>query len=258
MKSISLLFALCVALTFTSTGFAQERITNEEEARAIFEEVEDRRTSISSEKAVMEMTITDSRGRTRNRSMQMWSQTEGNDTSSLIVFESPGNVQGTAFLTVREGDESQQRLYLPSVGRIQTITSGDRADSFMGSDFTYEDLGDQQSEDYEFEWLEEHDDHYLVKALKPESEQYSSVEFKIDREKYTLLEIGYFDENGEKIKRLEASDFEQIAEQLWSPGTMIMYDLREERNTRLRWSDRQINEQVEDWRFTERGLRRGI
>ncbi len=258
MKYLLIVFAFCFALPLLDTSVAQERITDEEEARAIFEEVEDRRNSISTEKAVMEMTITDSRGRTRNRTMQMWSRTEGENTSSLIVFESPGNVRGTAFLTVREGEESQQRLYLPSVGRIQTITSGDRADQFMGSDFTYEDLGDQQADDYEFEWLEEHDDHYLVKAAKPGSEQYSSVEFIIDNERYSLLEARYFNDDDEEIKRLEADGFEEVADGLWSPATMTMFDLREDRNTQLSWSERQINESVEDWRFTERGLRRGI
>lgn len=237
---------------------AQDRITSEAEAKAIFEEVEDRRNSISSEISIMEMEITDPRGRTRTRTMKMWSKTGRNDTQSLIVFSSPGNVSGTGFLTIREDGSSTQRLYLPSVGRIQNITSSERGDRFMGSDFTYEDLGDQQSDDYTFEWLEQHEDHYLVHAQKTDSEQYSSVTFKIDRERYTLSEVHYFNTEGEKIKRLEAENFEQLTDDLWSPSTMTMYDLRDDRKTTLTWSDREINSSIPDWRFTERGLQRGI
>jgi len=246
------MFQLCVSL------HAQERITSEGEARAVFEEVEERRNSISSETAELEMVITDPRGRERTRTMNIWSTNSGDDSQSLIVFSDPGNVRGTAFLTIREGGSSSQRLYLPSVGRIQTITSGERGDRFMGSDFTYEDLGDQQSDDYEFEWLEVHDGHYLVHAKKPGSDQYSSVTFKIDREKYALLEIHYFGQNDEKIKRLEASQFEQLTDRLWSPASMAMYDIREGRKTELTWKGREINPTIPDWRFTERGLRRGI
>lgn len=256
MKLRSIYIAL-LSLFITLPSVAQDRITDEDEARKIFERVEERRNSISTETAVMEMTITDSRGRTRNRTMKMWSHTEGDESSSLIVFTEPGNVSGTAFLTIRENGDSSQKLYLPSVGRVQTITSGERGDRFMGSDFTFEDLGDQQAEDYEFVWLEEQDSVYRVRANKPESEQYDYVEFFIDRERYTLNKIHYFNSSGEMIKRLEAEDFKQVSDSLWSPSKMTMYDLRDERNTQITWSDREINVSIPDWRFSERGLRRG-
>ncbi|MDZ7660546.1 outer membrane lipoprotein-sorting protein [Fodinibius sp.] len=240
MKS-GLFFVLILTLILNIQSIAQERITDEDEARAIFEQVEDRRNSISTETAIMDMTITDSGGRTRNRTMNMWSSTNGDNSSSLIVFSDPGNVSGTAFLTIRENGNSSQKLYLPSVGRVQTISSGERGDRFMGSDFTFEDLGDQQAEDYEFMWLEEQDSVYRVRANKPESDQYDYVEFFIDRERYTLNEIHYFNSNDEMIKRLEAEEFEQITDELWSPSTMTMYDLRDDRNTEITWSNRETN-----------------
>jgi len=255
MKHLTI-FALI--LTFVPLAAAQERITNEEEARAIFENVDDRRNSINTETAEMSMVITDSRNRTRSRTMQFWSKIEDVDTHSLIIFSDPGNVRGTGFLSVNEDGNTTQRLYLPSVGRIQLIGSGERGDSFMGSDFTYEDLGDQDPDDYDFEWLEEHDEFYRVRASKPESEQYAYVEFEIDKERYTLLKIHYYDQDENQIKRLEAENFEQLTDQLWSPAKMTMFYLVEERHTVIEWNNRTINEPVEDWRFTERGLRRGI
>ena len=243
-----LLLLLCAFIPFAL--FGQDRITDEDEAREIFEEVEDRRSSISTETATMSMTITDSRGRTRERTMKTWNLNEGDNSSSLIVFTDPGNVSGTAFLTIREDGNSSQKLYLPSIGRVQTITAGERGDRFMGSDFTFEDLGDQQAEDYEFEWLETQEEVYRVRANKPESEQYAFVEFFIDRDRYTLNEIHYFNSDGEMIKRLEATDFDKINDQLWSPGKMTMYDLREDRQTEITWSNREINESIPGWRLS--------
>lgn len=231
---------------------------DENEARSIFEEVINRRNTISTELSTLQMIITDSRDRTRNRTMKMWSRSGDDESKSLIVFSSPGNVRGTAFLTLRENGNSYQRLYLPSVGRIQTITSSERSNRFMGSDFTYEDLGDQQVEDYEFQWFEEQESIYRVRAQKPGSDQYKFVEFEIDNERYTFNIIHYFNDEGEQIKRLEAEDYEQLTDQLWSPAKMTMFDLREDRKTEITWSDREVNISIPDWRFTERGLRRGI
>ena len=256
MKFLYLLFPFLII--FSVSVLAQERITDEKQARTIFEEVDDRRNSIESETARMEMVITDPRGRTRSRTMQSWNVVDGENNKSLIVFSDPGNVRGTGFLSVNENGSTIQRLYLPSVGRIQTISSSERGDRFMGSDFTYEDLGDQDPDDYEFEWLEEHEDHYRIRASKPDSDQYSYVEFEIVKETYALQKIHYFNNSGEQIKRLEAEKFEQITDRLWSPSKMTMYDLREDRKTEITWSNREINTSIEDWRFTERGLRRGI
>lgn len=258
----SILFGLITALTIITCtwhpALAQERITNEDRARSIFEEVDNRRNSIQTETSTMEMVITDDRGRTRSRTMQSWSQTGEDITKSLIIFTAPGNVRGTGFLSVTENGSTSQRLYLPTVGRIQVIGSGERGDRFMGSDFTYEDLGDQDPDSYEFEWLEEYPEYYKIRANKPESDQYAHIEFEIEKETYAVRTIHYYDTEGEQIKRLEAEQFEQLTDSLRSPSKMTMFDLREDRNTVITWSDREINADIEDWRFTERGLRRGI
>jgi murein L,D-transpeptidase YafK len=116
MKYILIFF---ITLVTVSSLHAQERITDEEQARSIFENVDDRRSSNSTETAEMSMVITDSRDRTRSRTMQFWSKIEGDDTYSLIIFSAPGNVRGTGFLSVNEDGNTTQRLYLPTVGRIQ-------------------------------------------------------------------------------------------------------------------------------------------
>jgi outer membrane lipoprotein-sorting protein len=254
---MKLIFLHAFLFLLTVSAFAQERTINESEARAIFEEVDDRRNSVETETATLQMIITDPRGRTRSRTLQSWTENSGNDTKNLIVFSEPGNVRGTAFLSVNEGGSQNQRLYLPSVGRIQTISSAERSDRFMGSDFTYEDLGDQNPDDYEFKWFETGSTYYTIRASKPDSDQYAALEFEIEKETYALKTIHYFDESDSLIKRLEAEDFEQITDRLWSPRKMTMYDLREDRKTEITWSEREINSSVEEWRFTERGLRRG-
>lgn len=256
---LGIFFSVCITLIAGNSSLpAQEKIKDPERAKTIFDEMEERRKTIETEVALMQMVITDSRGRTRNRMLQTWTSYEGPNTSTLLVFSEPGNIRGTALLNLDEETSRTQRLYLPSLGRIQTIGSSERGDRFMGSDFTYEDLGSQSSDDYSFDWLVEQNDFFTIRAKKLDSDQYAYLEFDIHKEKFTTDEIRYYNSSDEMIKQLKAEDFEQITDRLWSPSKMTMTDHLEGRFTTLVWLNREVNQVIEPWRFTERGLRRGV
>lgn len=128
----------------------------------------------------------------------------------------------------------------------------------MGSDFTYEDLGDQDPDDYRFELLSESDSVTVLKGRKKRESQYAYILFYIHPDRYTLIKALYFDRVGNKVKRLEASAYEKVIEKVWRPGKMVMYDLQNERRTVLEWTNRTMNKTIPSWRFSERGLRRGV
>ncbi len=257
--SIFAVFATLIMSTlFFSGAFGQERTEDEEAARKVFDEMDDRRAKINYETARLEMIIHDPRGRTRTRVIRSYSYNDEDQSKSLLLFESPGSVRGTGFLSISENGSDVQRLYLPDVGRIQTISSAERGDRFMGSDFTYEDLASQDPDDFEFLWIETDDEYYRIRARHLRSRQYDQVSFVILREKYTPQVVEYLDDQGEVIRRLEAEQFENLYEDVWSPLKMTMYDLQEGRKTELIWDNRTINDPIPDWRFTERGLQRGL
>lgn len=254
MTRLFTLFLFLAYLMNPDTSTAQS--TDGNRAREIFEEVEHRRNKITYEQTDMQMVIYDSRGRTRNRSLTSFSFRQGHEEKSLLVFDAPANVQGTSFLTLSDGSNEVQKLYLPALDRVQTITASQKGDRFMGSDFTYEDLGDQDSDDFEFELIEENDSEAILKAVKPESDQYAYIHFYIDTERYTLTKAEYFNEDNEMIKRLKAENFTNVDQDVWRANKMTMFDLRENRKTELVWSNRTINQEIPAWRFTERAFRR--
>lgn len=245
-------FLFLISVLFSSFSMAQ----NSERATDIFTEVDARRSKITYEKTDMQMVIYNSSGNTRNRSISSFSYNKDDQEKSLLVFEEPANVRGTGFLTLSDGNNEVQKLYLPALGRIQTITASQKADRFMGSDFTYEDLGDQNPDDYDFELISEKGSLAILKAVKKENSQYTYIRFYINTDRYSLEKAEYFDEDNEMIKRLEAEDFTNVDENIWRANKMTMYDLKAERKTELIWSNRVINESIPEWRFTERGLKR--
>lgn len=229
---------------------------NSERATEIFEEVDARRSKITYEQTEMEMVIYNNKGNTRNRLISSFSFHEGDEEKSLLVFEEPANVRGTGFLTLSDGSNEVQKLYLPALGRVQTITASQKADRFMGSDFTYEDLGDQNPDDYDFELIEEKENTAVLKATKKENSQYAYIKFYVNTDRYSLEKAEYFDDEDEMIKRLEAENFANVDADIWRANKMTMYDLKAERKTELIWSNRTINKSIPSWRFTERGLQR--
>jgi hypothetical protein len=235
--------------------FAQDQ---DERARGIFEEVDRRRSLIDYEQSDMSMKIVDDRGRTREREMKFFNHNEDEVSESLVIFAEPADVRGTALLSIEQNGEEVQKLYLPALGRIQTISASQKSDRFMGSDFTYEDLGAQSPDDYTFQMMAETDTATVLRVEKKGSSQYAFIHFFIDPDKYALLEAHYFNDEGERIKRLVASDYQEVIDDVWRAGKMVMYDERNDRHTELRWSDRQVNQSIPGWRFTERGLRRGL
>jgi outer membrane lipoprotein-sorting protein len=59
----------------------------------------------------------------------------------LIVFRSPAEVQGTAFLAhLHRGRAAEQWLYLPALKRIRQIVAQMRNESFVGTDLSNKDL----------------------------------------------------------------------------------------------------------------------
>lgn len=257
-KLLLLLPALTITILLpTSTMLWAQSSSSEDRAREIFEEVDQRREQITYETAELQMTIYDSRGRTRNREIQSFSYNEGDVSQSLLIFEEPANVRGTGFLTRSEDGEEVQKLYLPALERIRIISASEKSDRFMGSDFTYEDLGDREPDDYTFELIEENENAAVIRAEKKGESQYAWVRFYIDLDRYVVQKVEYFNAQDEMIKRLETSDYSEVDEQVWQANSMVMYDLQEDRRTELTWSNRQTGTPIPDWRFTERGLRRG-
>jgi hypothetical protein len=61
-----------------------------------------------------------------------------------MVFQNPRDVAGTGYLSFSYDDESKDDdmwLYLPAMRRVRRITGSGKNDDFMGTDFTYEDMG---------------------------------------------------------------------------------------------------------------------
>ena len=69
----------------------------------------------------------------------------------LIRFTYPNDIKGTGLLVWKHPDQDDERfLFLPALGRIRRIAGAESQDSFVGSDFTYEDISGREFDDYTY------------------------------------------------------------------------------------------------------------
>ena len=80
------------------------------------------------------------RGDSLDRTMELESYTLTSDgvTKSLVVYTDPIRMRGTAYLTI--GNDLWVRF--GSTGRVRKLSSSAKTGSAGGSDFSYEDLGE--------------------------------------------------------------------------------------------------------------------
>src|SRR5690606_16588847 len=106
-------------------------------------------------RAQVEMTITDSQGRERNRRMTILRKDAAStdtiengayrsEQKFYVYFTRPADVNKMGFLVWKKLDTDDDRwLYLPALDLVKRIAASDKRTSFVGSDFYYEDVSGQ-------------------------------------------------------------------------------------------------------------------
>ena len=228
-------------------------------ASDVFEEVERRQNLVTSESASIRMEIVDERGRTRNRSMDLRTKLDGGRTKSILVFTGPADIRGTGLLTVEADGGDEQKLYLPALGRVQRIAGSKRGERFAGSDFTYEDLGTRDPDQYTVKMIETTPQAFVFEARPKDSDsKYSRIVITVNRARYAIERAEHFDRSGELAKVLTATDFTEAVPGAWRANRMSMEDVQADRRTILTFTDRETGATLRDEVFTERQLQRGL
>ena len=131
MKKLGLFFTLLLTAAFVHA----------QDGAGIMQAAKDRiRSDTMSSRS--RMVITAKNGSTTERVIDQYSK-EGADgyTRSVIVFQSPATVKGTRFLTIdKASGTSDQWIFLPGIGKVRRIAASESGGSFMGTDFSYDDM----------------------------------------------------------------------------------------------------------------------
>ena len=219
----------------------------------------------------LKMELIDRRGKSRVRETMGYRRYYGEEKRTVLFYQSPTNVKGTGFLTYDYPDaekDDDQWLYLPALRKVRRISSSDRGDYFLGTDFTYEDIKKETriaTEDYTFTTLgtEEVDGQltYLVEGIPVDSETaeelgYGRVLWRIDPEIWMSRKTEMWDVNGNPLKTLRNEIIENV-QGIWTSLKLTAVNHKTGHSTIFTFSDVDYRAPVDDSMFEQRALRRG-
>lgn len=94
-------------------------------------------------RAKVKMDLITEGGKTRTRLLVMLRKNDpqGRNQKYFLYFHEPGDVRRTAFLVWKYPEKDDDRwFFIPAVNMVRRVAASDSRSSFVGSDFTYEDV----------------------------------------------------------------------------------------------------------------------
>ena len=216
--------------------------------------------------AEMQLTLTKKNGNQRDRKMISWAMDEGKDTKKIMFFTYPGDVKGTGFLTYdynQIGKEDAKWLYLPAMKKTRRISgSSSKTDYFMGTDFTYDDMGSRNVDEDKHQLLREEvrDGHKCwVVESKPidNHEIYSRKVSWIRQDCLTAIYVEYYDKLDKLHRVLTIQDIKKVQD-FWTVCKMEMQNVQTGHSTVIVVKNPQYDIKIDKMLFTVAKLEKGL
>ncbi|MBL4604742.1 MAG: outer membrane lipoprotein-sorting protein [Flavobacteriaceae bacterium] len=244
-------------LIFSLSNYTQ---TAEERGLQIAKAAEEADLGFKSSIVELKMTLKNRNGQTSQRSMttRTLELTEDGD-KSLIAFNSPKDVKGTATLTfTHKIGSDDQWLFLPSIKRVKRISSNNKSGPFVGSEFAYEDLSSQEIEKYSYKFLEATKNLLVVEQdpVDPKSGYKRRVVSYNKDQGYRIEKIAFYDRKNSLLKTLTYSNYKLYKNKFWRAATFHMVNHQSKKETLLEFSDYNFDANLSEDDFTQVSLKR--
>ncbi len=224
----------------------------------------------SDRQQTLALEIVDRRGGERWRRLEMWTKRYPDDASrTTLIFREPAQARGVGFLQwVDPRGPDSQWLFLPASKRVRQITGSRKKESFVGTDFSYEDLGLMMDV---VTWTAADATSALVREdavegkpcavieLTPAASQevsYARLRIWIGIDDLLVYRYELFDADGALRKTLLVSEVRDVSG-IPAPHRLEMVDVKAGSRTVATVEELRFNLDLSDDIFTKRRLERG-
>ena len=258
--------AIAVGLSLAPEAHAQSA---EQKGLAIAQETDRRDLGWGDFRSSGEMILRDSAGNESRRifkGMNLERTNAGEGDWSVIIFDSPRDIKGTATLTHSkiEPADDDQWIFLPAVKRVKRISSSNRTGKFVSSEFSFEDLGSQEVEDNTYKWLRDEPCpsqpsltcHVTESYPKNARSGYSKRIAWTDTTEFRQWKVEFYNRRGDLEKTLTSSGYQQYLGKYWRPASLLMQNVQTGKSTVLNFPNYQFNAGLKDGDFNAQRLPR--
>jgi len=216
------------------------------------------KSSISKLKMIMK----NSSGESTQRDISLKNLELESGDRGLMEFLSPKKVKGTKLLTYEKIDrDDDQWLYLPALKRVKRIVGKGKSGSFMGSEFSYEDLGNQDYRKFSLEDRVELVNIDGVECYKntriPNDKKsgYTKQIIYVNKATFLVKKIEYFDRKKELLKVATFSDYKK-SKNIYRVGKIEMINMQNHKFTSIQWVEDKIFASLKKRDFSKRVLKK--
>ena len=208
------------------------------------------------------MRIVDKKGKERIKEFTMLRLDieDGGDQKYYTYFKKPSDVSRLTFMVHKAAESNDKRwIYVPSVDLIKPISADDKNSSFVGSDFSYEDVSGRH-------WTE--DNHtligdstldgtevYVIQSVpKKAYKAFARKVSYINKANMLPVKEEYFNKKDKLVKIMRAEKIE-VVDGITTITSRSMEDVKKKRKTTVEFSRINYNVGLTDDIFTERYLK---
>jgi hypothetical protein len=207
----------------------------------------------------MRLVSKDGGERVREMTMTRRNVLEGGEQRYFVFFHRPPDVRDLAFLVWKyPGRDDDRWLYIPALKLVRRIAASDKHTSFVGSDFSYEDVSGREPEDDSHKLLREEPvagrEAYVVESVPKEAADFSRKLSWIDKTLWLPLKEEYYDRRGDLARVYTAEEVKEV-QGFWSAVKRSMRNVQSGHRTDAVFDDLRYNLNLSPEFFSERALR---
>ena len=212
-------------------------------------------------RVLMKLITKDGRERIRDFTMLRKNLDKGGEQRYFIYFYKPPDVKDMTFMVWKyPGKDDDRWLFIPAIKLVKRIAASDKRSSFVGSDFSFEDVSGRDAEEDNHSLLKEEmfngKNTYVIKSV-PKNEGSADYSYKvswIDKESLIPLKEEYYDKRGELYKVFTADVVKEIQD-FPTVTKRTMKNVQSGHRTEVTFEEVGYNNGIGDEIFSERYLR---
>ena len=236
--------------------------TPEEKGLAIARETDRRDAGWQDTSVDLKMLLKNKQGQESARDLRIRGlEVPGDGKKSLVIFDSPRDVSGTALLTFsHKVEDDEQWLFLPALRRVKRIASDNKSGPFVGSEFSYEDMIPQEVEKFTYKYVGDEPcggglTCFVVERYPVDKQSgYTKQVVWVDNDQYRVWKIDYYDRKNSLLKTLINEDYKQYLDKFWRPHSSDMVNHQSDKSTTLTYSDFKFRTGLSDSDFNPNRL----
>ncbi len=193
----------------------------------------------------LQMVLRNAAGQESTRSLRIATLEKPDETvgdKSLVVFDTPRDIEGTALLShAKILDPDDQWLYLPALKRTKRISSSNKSGPFVGSEFAFEDFTAIELNKFDYTYVGEEPCgdrvcDVLERTPRYENSGYTKQVSWVDQTEFQIRKVEFYDRRGDLLKVLELTDYRSY-DGIWRAHKLSMSNIQTNKQTDLIYGD---------------------